>query len=94
MGVRIHVHVTPRSGRDIVEAGPGGELSVRVTAPPEDSKANVAVCKTVAKALGVPKGAVRVVKGETSRHKVLEVEGDEMVVRAALARFHDEGGIT
>jgi len=50
-------------------------LSLRVTAPPEGGKANAAACALAAKALGVPKSAVRVVRGETSRHKQLEVEG-------------------
>lgn len=63
-------------------------MSVRVTAPPKDGKANAAVCRLVAKALGVPKGAVRVVRGETARHKVLEIDGmgpDD--VASALARL-------
>jgi uncharacterized protein (TIGR00251 family) len=71
----LHVHVTPKSGRDEVVGWKGSELSVRVTSAPEGGKANAAVCKVVATALGVPKTSVRVVHGETSRHKVLEVEG-------------------
>lgn len=46
-----------------------------VTAPPEDGKANAAACIVVAKALGVPKSSVRVVRGQTSRHKQLEIDG-------------------
>ena len=50
-------------------------MSVRVTAPPEGGKANAAVCTVVARAVGVPKSAVSVVSGQSSRHKVLEVTG-------------------
>jgi uncharacterized protein (TIGR00251 family) len=75
VSVRITVRVTPRSGRDLIEPGAGGVLSVRVTAPPDDGKANAAVCKLVAGALGVPKTAVTVVRGHTARVKTLEVEG-------------------
>ena len=75
MVVRITVRVTPRSGRDVIEAGAGGVLSVKVTAPPDDGKANAAVCKVVAHALGVPKTAVTVVRGHTARTKTLEVAG-------------------
>jgi uncharacterized protein (TIGR00251 family) len=71
----LHVYVTPKSGRDEVAGWRGGELSVRVTAPPEDGKATDAVCKLLAKSLGVPKGAVRVTRGEISRHKTLEIDG-------------------
>lgn len=58
-------------------------MSVRVTAPPEDGKANAAVRKLLAGALGVPKTAVRVIRGDTARHKMLEIEGmaEEDLVR-------------
>lgn len=62
-------------------------MSVRVTAPPDDGKANAAVCRVVADALGVPKSAVAVVRGHTARVKTLEVASltdDE--VRRLLAR--------
>lgn len=83
--LRIAVHVTPKSGRDEVAGWRGGELSVRVTAPPEGGKANAAVCGLLADALGVPKSSVRVVRGDTSRHKQLEVDAvGEAEVHAAF----------
>ncbi|MRS12493.1 MAG: DUF167 domain-containing protein [Actinobacteria bacterium] len=81
----IAVHVTPRSGRDEVAGWRGGELSVKVASPPEAGKANAAVCVVLSKALGVPKGAVRVVRGETSRHKQVELDGvDEEDITCAF----------
>lgn len=73
--MRIAIHVTPKSGRDEVAGWRGGELCVRVTAPPEDGKANAAARSVLAAAFGVPKSGVRVVRGETARHKQVEVEG-------------------
>ena len=73
MSTRITVHVTPRSGRDSIEAGAGGVLRLRVTAAPDEGKANTAVCKLVADALGVPKTSVSVVRGHTARTKQLEL---------------------
>lgn len=70
---RLAVHVTPKSGRDEVVGWRGSELSVRVTAAPESGRANSAVCVTVAKRLGVPKTSVKVIRGDASRHKVLEI---------------------
>ncbi len=84
MTARITVRATPRSGRDFIEAGAGGVFLVRVTAPPDDGKANAAVCRVVAEALQVPKSAVTVVRGHTARVKTLEVAGltdDEAAVR-------------
>ena len=69
----LAVHVTPKSGRDEVVGWRGSELAVRVTSPPEGGKANTAVCKVIAGALRVPKTSVRVVRGDTARHKVLEI---------------------
>ncbi len=69
----LAIHVTPKSGRDEVVGWRGSELAVRVTAAPEGGKANAAVCKVVAAALGVPKTAVRVARGDSARHKVLEI---------------------
>jgi uncharacterized protein (TIGR00251 family) len=73
--LRITARVTPRSDRDGIAVGRSGELLVRVTAPPDDGRANAAVCALIAEALRVPKSAVRVVAGHRSRHKVLEVSG-------------------
>lgn len=83
--VRLSVHVTPKSSRDEIAGWRGGELQVRVTAAPEGGKANSAVCKTVAEALGVPKTSVRVVRGDASRHKSLEIDDvTEPGLRAAF----------
>lgn len=69
----LSVHVTPRAGHDEVVGWRGSELSVRVTAAPDSGRANSAVCVTVAKRLGVPKTSVTVIRGGTSRHKLLEI---------------------
>lgn len=74
--------MTPKAGRDEVVGWRGEELLVRVTVAPEGGKANAAVCAVVASALGVPKSAVTVVRGATSRHKAIEVAGvtDDAVI--------------
>ena len=91
MSARIALHVTPKSVRDEILGWRGGELSVRVTAPPEDGKANAVVCKLLGKALGVPKSAVCVVRGDASRHKMVEIEGlTEVEVASILGE--DAGG--
>ena len=68
-GTEIAVRVTPRGGRDVIEAGAEG-LRVRVTAPPEDGKANDAVRRLLAKAMGVAPTRLVLVRGATSRDKV------------------------
>ena len=79
------MRVIPRARRDEIAGERDGRLVVRVTAPPVDGKANAAVCALLAQAAGMPKGAVRVVRGETSRDKLVLIDGaDEPAVRAAL----------
>ena len=76
----INVKVTPKSSGDSItgwtDSSPA-ELSVRVTAPPDKGKANEAVCKLIAKSIGVPKSSVEVVRGQTSRHKQVAIDVDE-----------------
>lgn len=80
-GVLIRVRVTPNASKDRVAglwSGPEGEarLAVRVTAPPDKGRANKAVLKLLAKALGLPKSAVSLTGGEKDRLKTVAVEGD------------------
>ena len=78
------MRVVPRASREQIAGMRDGRLLVRVNAPPLEGKANAAVCALLAKAAGVPKGAVTVVRGETSRDKRVRIEGDEATVRARL----------
>ena len=52
-----------------------------MTAPPEKGKANAAVIDVLATALGLPKSALRIVSGETSPLKTVEIGGDGDVLR-------------
>lgn len=88
-GLRLMVRLTPRAGRDALgglrEIEPGEPLLLaRVTSAPIEGAANAALIKLVAKALGLPKSAVTVVAGATSRIKMLEIAGDPEVLEPAL----------
>jgi hypothetical protein len=52
-----------------------GVLQARVTAPPIDGKANKALCRLIAKRIGMTPSKVAVLQGKKSRNKVVEVEG-------------------
>ncbi len=71
-GTEFAVRVTPRASRNAVEWA-DGVLRVRVTAVPEDGKANRAVVALLAKALGIPKSRLELIWGETARDKVFRV---------------------
>jgi uncharacterized protein len=74
---KLAVRVQARARRDEIAGERGGSLLVRVTAPPVQGKANAAVCKLLAKRLGLAPGKVAVVRGASSRDKVVEIHGIE-----------------
>ncbi len=78
--VLIAVKAVPGAKRDQVAGVLGERLKVRVSQPPEDGKANRAICALLAKELGVRPSAVRVVRGESSAEKVVRVEGIGLAV--------------
>jgi len=69
------VRVQPRASRNAVEGEWQGALKVRLTAPPVDDKANAALCVFLAEQLNIPRSAVRILAGERSRNKRVEVRG-------------------
>lgn len=77
-GVLLAVKVQPRSSKNEIGEPLGDELRIKVTAPPVDSAANEAVVKQLAKALGVGRSRVQLLRGPTSRHKVFRVQGLEL----------------
>ena len=83
----IEVRVIPRAQRDEIAGERDGRLLVRVTAPPVEGAANAALCRLLAKRIGVARGRVSVMRGGSSRDKVVRVEGlSGPQLRAALAR--------
>ncbi len=67
------VRVTPRAKQNKVQPQADGSLKVYVTAPPEDGRANEAVVNAIAEWLGVKRRDVEIVRGATSRNKVVRV---------------------
>jgi uncharacterized protein len=73
----VRVRVTPKSSADRikVETDSNCEIIVRVyvTTVPEDGKANAAVIQLLAKAFGLPKSALTITHGLTSRNKTISI---------------------
>lgn len=72
---RLEVRVQPGASRTEIGAVHTGVWTVRVSAPPLDGRANKAVCRLVAKQLGVRPSSVTVARGAHARDKLLEIEG-------------------
>ena len=85
--IRLPVKVVPGSSKNCIAGWLGEALRVRVMAPPERGKANTAVEKIIAEALGLSNDAVNVVKGPTSARKIVAISGlPESEIRSRLER--------
>jgi uncharacterized protein (TIGR00251 family) len=73
--ITFEVRVAPRASRNRVVGIQDGALKVALTAPPVDGAANEALKKLLAKALGVAKSDVEILRGDRARIKVLRVHG-------------------
>jgi uncharacterized protein (TIGR00251 family) len=81
----LTLHIQPGAKKSEFAGMHGDALKIRLAAPPVDGKANDALVRFVAERLGLPRSAVTLKSGQTSRHKVLEVVGATSAAIAALA---------
>ena len=84
-GVTIKVYVSPRASSNKVVGIHNGAIKVALTAPPVEGAANRSLVDFLSRALDVPKTSVRIASGESSRNKVIKVEG--IGLEAALQRL-------
>jgi uncharacterized protein (TIGR00251 family) len=83
-GVAFAVRVSPRASRDAIEGEHNGALKIRLTAPPIEDRANLALRRLLAERLNVPLSAVRILAGEKSRTKRVSIAGVSRAQIAAL----------
>ena len=74
-GVRFAVRVQPRASKNEVAGIYGTALKIRLQAPPVDGAANDALVSFLADLLGVSRRSVRIISGDSSRNKTVEVDG-------------------
>jgi uncharacterized protein (TIGR00251 family) len=67
--------VTPNASRNEITGLSGGVLQVKIAAPAEGGKANRELIAFLSRMLGVKKSAIGIIRGETSRHKAVAIEG-------------------
>ena len=70
----LKVRVQPRASKNLLEGYLGDTFRLRVTAPPENGKANAAVVELLAEALNVNRSRLTIIKGLKSRDKSVGVE--------------------
>ena len=80
------VQVVPRASRSRIVGEHDGNLRVRVAAPPVEGAANEELIRALARALDVPRGAVEITGGHSSRLKQIRVRGASCVKLYGLAQ--------
>lgn len=70
---RINLRVIPRARQNKITTDADGTIRVHITAAPAGGAANVAVVRTLAEYFHVPKSQIKIIRGETSRDKVVEI---------------------
>ena len=83
--ITLTLHIQPGAKKTEFAGLHGDALKIRLAAPPVDGKANEALIKFVAETLKLPKSAVNLKSGQTSRRKVLEVVGADVNIIAGCA---------
>jgi uncharacterized protein (TIGR00251 family) len=72
-GLVLSIKLQPHASANEIGEALGGELRVKVTAPPVDAAANEALLRLLAEILGCARGQVELVRGHTSRHKTIKL---------------------
>lgn len=83
----LHLRVRPNRKTDQLAYDEAGQLTAKIKAPAQDGKANDYLVKFMAKMLGVPRSAVRLVSGFTNPHKRLEIDAPEEEIQRKLAEI-------
>ncbi len=73
MSLKIVVSVKPNAKKAEVIKLSDGQYRIAVRSPAQDGKANQAIIDLLADYLGVTKSAVKIIRGHSSRHKLLEI---------------------
>ncbi len=71
---RIWVTVKPRAKKEEVRKTDDGEYIASVHAPPQGGKANEALIELLANYFSVPKTSVKIIRGQTGRRKLIEID--------------------
>ena len=86
-GVKCNLKVTANASQNIVAKIKDGVLKVRVTATPEDGKANDAVIKLLSREWKISASSMAIISGQSKRHKMLYIKGNPEKIIAAIDRY-------
>ncbi len=78
-GVQIEIKVEPRSSKKRISGVMDNILKVKLTAPPVGNAANEQLIELISKETGIKKSSIRIIKGLTSKRKIIEIKGVDKI---------------
>lgn len=84
----IPLKVIPNAPKDEVVGWRGSDLTIKITAPPVEGRANDHLCRYLARVFDVSPTNVTLLSGETSRKKTVQIVGVSAAEAQALLRPH------
>jgi uncharacterized protein (TIGR00251 family) len=75
---RLQIHLQPRASQNRILCRQGDAIKVQVHAPPVEGAANAALIGVLAAALGVPRRSIHILRGVTSRTKLVEIHTSDL----------------
>lgn len=85
MSEKLKIRAVPNAPKSHCAGAYGDGVKIKIAAPAMDGKANAELIKYLAKTLGISKSGVRILSGESSRDKIVEVSGTEGAKALLLA---------
>lgn len=85
-GCTLAIRAIPNAPRSEIVGWLGDALKVKIHAPPVEGRANEALCEFLAETLGLPRRAVTVLRGDTSRQKLIRIAGLSLAEVSARLR--------
>lgn len=82
--MQLRIKVVPKASRNRITGWIGDRLKIQVMAAPERGRANAAVIEMLAETLDLPRSACRILSGQASPQKTVEIDGPEAELRAKL----------
>ena len=85
--MKLRIKVKPNSRTDEIICEADGSLKVKIKAQPVEGKANKYLVEYLSEVLNLPKSKIRLLKGESSSFKTLEIDSEENYVNDRLSMF-------
>jgi uncharacterized protein (TIGR00251 family) len=93
LNTRISIKVIPNSSTTDIIGWLGDQLNIKLAAPADKGKANIALVKLLSKALSLPRRSIKILTGHTNQLKVLSIENiDSVALHLTIDKYLNSSG--